>query len=267
MLKHVRGPLIDALLLSASAATIVVFVIRLHAALSLGGVIPSSGVEGSGALGVFRVCKRAVLYHDFSDSTNLFIFNYLFYEFYGHVVALFGNCARTVPLVGRIVTACLLLLTWLLLLLFPVRGVSRLEKFAIATAVLSPYVGWWAFALRPDIGAMLFLAACLVSLVRISIDRQPLIAAISAAFLAVACDFKQTMLLVAPVTIAYVGWHNRKLGAVHAAVLILGVASPVLFYSIPLYLDHALRVSAAEHMQLEAQSTTRCHFCSRRSPS
>lgn len=265
-MKAVPAALARVLLLFAAASTLLLFLIRFHAALSLGGILPSSGVEGSGALGIFRVCQGAPLYHDFSHDTNIFVFNFLFYELYGHVAALFGNCVHTVPLVGRILTVALLLLTAVLLIVSPVTGSSWLEKTALATAVLSPYVGWWAFALRPDVGGMFFLTACLLLLLRHFSSGRLTDAAASALCLILAWAFKQTFIMAAPIALAFVARKNPRAGMLYGAVLALGLAVPFLLYSPEFYLDHTVRIVAGEAMLMRISVANTISFLVKASP-
>ena len=153
------------LLLAASGCTLLVFCLRFWSVLRFHGLIPTGGVEGSGSFGVFEVCAGQPVYHDFTQSPNIAVFNFVFYEFYGLAVRLFGSCSVATPLFGRLLTVTLLACLSIVIFIARDRRLHPLEAATIAIGAFSPYVGWWAFGLRPDIGAAVFLAFYLVMMI------------------------------------------------------------------------------------------------------
>src|SRR5215469_424352 len=94
-------------LAAGALSNLAVFTVRLHSVFEQGGLQPTSGAEGGGAFGIYRVCTDQSVYHDFSQLPNGFIFNFLFYDIYGYLIRFLSYCDAT-PLIGRFITLSLL---------------------------------------------------------------------------------------------------------------------------------------------------------------
>src|SRR4051794_36240537 len=151
-------------LLAGAASSLAVFGSRFLSVLDVSGLEPTSGLEGGGAFGIYRVCANEPVYHDFSKLPNGFIFNFLFYYIYGYLVRFLSYCDAT-ALVGRLITLSLLVAAAGLVWVASRRALERVEAGVVALALFSPTIGWWAFALRPDVGGIFFLLAALLCFV------------------------------------------------------------------------------------------------------
>lgn len=228
------------LLIAAPVSMAVLFLMRLQSVLQAHGKFPTSGYESSGALGVYQVCAGLPLYHDFANSPNVYAFNYIFYETYGALIGLFGDCATMTPLIGRLLTVAALLGLAAAIFLARSRRLHVVEAAAIALAVLSPYVGWWALALRPDVGASLFLALAVIATMRYL--RRPTLPAVvvAVACLIFAWGFKQPFGVAAPVMLYYIARTNLRDALVFALLLAAGLGLPFLVYGIRPYFLHTV---------------------------
>jgi MFS family permease len=230
----------DALLLTAAAANLLVMGLRLESVLRLGGRVQTTGMEGPGSLGVYEVCAHGTLYHDYSRIPNNFVFNYIYYQVYGWTDRLFAPCTVSTPLVSRLLT--FLLAIALAAILFRSRG-PRLrvsEALAIAAAALSPYIGWWAFAIRPDVGGAVLFALALVAM--LAYLRGPSLAPLLAACLLVygAWGCKQTYVFAVPLMALYVFRRNRGHAVLFLLLFVAGVALPFLLYGPRVYFWHTI---------------------------
>jgi hypothetical protein len=202
-------------LVVGATGSLAVFVTRFWSVISAGGLEPTSGLEGGGAFGIYLVCTKQILYHDFSAIPNGFIFNFLFYEVYGLLVRILGVCDAT-PLIGRLVTLSFLGLAAGVILVASRPGLERVESGVLALAVLSPVIGWWAFALRPDIAAIAFLGAALLSFVYYLERPRLSMILLSGGCLLCAWGFKQPYIFAAPVMLAYAFNRNHPVNAADA---------------------------------------------------
>ena len=142
-------------LLAGALSNLAVFAVRFFSVFEQSGLQPTTGLEGGGAFGIYRVCTNEVVYHDFSQLPNGFIFNFLFYDMYGYLIQFLGYCDAT-PLIGRFVTLSLLVAAAGLIWFASRPALERVEASVVALAMFSPTIGWWAFALRPDVGGTTF---------------------------------------------------------------------------------------------------------------
>ena len=235
-----------ALLVVGCACILLIFALRFWAVFSLRGFFPASGVEGSGSFGIFQVCTGHTPYQDVGAASNIAVFNFLFYEFYGAFVRLFGNCEVATPLFGRLLTV--LLLAICTITIFAARG-KRLHSFeaaAIALGGFSFFIGWWAFTLRPDIGAATLLALSFIMM--LSYLRSPtLLRALAVAFfLFCSWGFKQPFIFAAPVLLWYIFRKNPRHALAFFIILVLGIAAPFAAYGIQPYYLQTIYASQTE---------------------
>jgi len=231
-------------LLAGAASSLAVFGVRFSSVLQVRGLEPTSGLEGGGAFGIYRLCTNQPIYHDFSQLPNGFIYNFLFYDIYGYIVRVFGPCDAT-PLIGRFITLSLLVVTAVLIWIASRPALMRVEAGVIALALFSPVIGWWAFALRPDIGGMTFLVAALLCCVYYLNNQNFLMVVLSGSCLVCAWGFKQPYVFAAPAMLLYTFSRNR----IHAVVLLLvfaaGLCSPLLMFEGKQYLLHTVQIASA----------------------
>lgn len=238
--RALPNPVYWPLLIAAALSMALVFLARLQSVLQAHGRYPTSGVEGAGAFGVYQVCAGAPLYHDFTQSPNGYIFNFIFYEFYGTVAGLFGDCATATPLAGRLLTVAFVVALGAAIFLARNARLSALEAAAIAAAVISPYVGWWVFALRPDVAATTFFACGVIATLRYL--RRPALPALVAAVLCLICawGFKQPYGFAAPVMLWFIARTNFRHALIFAILLLAGLCLPFFVYGIRPYFFHTI---------------------------
>ena len=229
-----------AILFSAVLCNVILFFIRFLSVLKTRGMIPASGVEGSGSLGIYNVCNGNTLYHNFAETPNIFIFNFLFYDFYGYILKTVAPCAEAVPLDGRVLTLGLLAFAVVSVISIRNKVLTLLEVVLVSSTLLSVYVGWWAFALRPDVGALAFLLAGLACAIRYFKSTNLLTGVLAVIFLAFAWGFKQPLGLAAPIFLWFAFQTNRKHVFVMACIFMFCIISPLFFFDIQSYLTHTV---------------------------
>src|SRR5262249_40074583 len=148
-------------LLVGALSNLAVFALRFYSFFEQNGLEPTTGREGVGSFGIYQVCTGAPLYHDFMHIPNAFAYNFLFYDVYGYLVRLLSSCNAT-PLIGRFITLSFLAAAACLVWLAARQTLERVEASVVTLAMFSPAIGWWAFALRPDVGAIAFLVGALL---------------------------------------------------------------------------------------------------------
>lgn len=143
-------------LISSILATIAVFVFRAN---SMAKEYLFS-LHNAASYGIFQSCRDGPwVYHDFKQESVAHIFNVLFYAIYGMASRLLGDCVNATPAVGRFVTVGILLLVGTFFVLVLRARRVLLEQIVLASLCISPFVGWWAFAMRPDAGAGALIGA------------------------------------------------------------------------------------------------------------
>jgi hypothetical protein len=226
-----------ALLIGGCAGILLTFLLRFWAVFSLYGLSATSGVEGPGSFGIFQVCSGHTPYQDLSTSSNIALYNFVFFELYGTFARLFGNCEITTPLFGRLLSAVLSIALAATMFCARDKKLHPLEAGAIALGAFSPFIGWWAFALRADIGAAAFLALCLVMMLSYLRSPRLLTALAVALFQFCSWGFKQTYIFAAPVLLWYIFRKDPRHALFFCVVLFLGISTPFLVYGIPYYLQ------------------------------
>jgi hypothetical protein len=228
-------------LLGGALSNLAVFAVRFHSVLEQSGLQPTSGAEGDGAFGIYRVCTNQSVYHDFSQLPNGFIFNFLFYDMYGYLIRFLSYCDAT-PLIGRLITLSFLVICAGLVWLAGRPALERIEASAVAVALFSPTIGWWAFALRPDVGGTAFLTGALLCFVYYLDYPRLWILLLSGLCLICAWGFKQPYAFAAPVMLGYTFIRNRTHGMALLLLLGLGFSLPLLLYNPVLYLLHTVKI-------------------------
>ena len=112
----------------------------------------------------------------------------------------------------------------------------------VALALFSPTIGWWAFALRPDVGGITFLTAALLCFVYYLDYPRLWIVLLSGFCLICAWGFKQPYAFAAPVMLGYTFIRNRSHSMALLLLLVLGFSIPLLLYNPTLYLLHTVKV-------------------------
>lgn len=231
------------LLLAGAVSSLTVFSARFLSVLDVSGFEPTSGLEGAGAFGIYRVCTNQSVYHDFSKLPNGFIYNFLFYDIYGYLIRFLSYCDAT-ALIGRLITVSLLVAAAGLVWIASRPALERVEASVVAFALFSPAIGWWAFALRPDVGGVTFLMAALLCFVYYLSYPRLWIALLSGGCLVCAWGFKQPYVFAAPVMLGYTVSRNRIHAAVLLLVLVVGFCVPLLIFDWRLYLVHTVKIAS-----------------------
>jgi len=198
----------------------------------------TGGLEGAGALGIFNACSGEVIYHDFSGTTVGFIFNFLFYEFYGFILKVFGSCYLT-PLIGRGISLVFLVALAACLMHWFRHKIGLFERISLVSLVISPMVGWWAISLRPDVGGMMFFAVSVLALLAY-LERSTILNLSAAAlFVFLAWSFKQTFIFIAPLITLFILTRSFKHATLFVAILGLGLIATLLLMPSS-YLTHTV---------------------------
>ena len=232
------------LLLTGALSNLAVFAVRFVSVFGQDGLQPTSGLEGGGAFGMYRICTNESVYHDFSQLPNPFTFNFVFYNLYGYLVRVLSYC-DSAPLIGRFVTLSLLLFAAGLVWFASKPALEKVAAGVLALALFSPVIGWWAFALRPDVGGMAFLTAALLCFVYYLDHPRLWIVLLSGFCLICAWGFKQPYAFAAPIMLGYTFTRNQSHSIALLLLLVLGFCAPLLLYDPTLYLLHTVRVPAS----------------------
>lgn len=208
-------------LVTASAIVFVLFLLRLHSLLENFPYLYSYGDDGAAVLGVLRACEGKPLYPDFATDPNLYLFNFLFYELYGLATRVVVGCGPGVIVFARMISVALLA-GMAALLAAAARDARCSERVFIMALPFSPIVGWWAFAIRPDIGGMVALTAALLLFRRALTARRSLVPmALAAAAIMAAWAFKQPYIAFVPLMAVFA--YRRSWADVLAFCAICGV--------------------------------------------
>ena len=237
--KHYIG-----FLLAGALSNLAVFAVRFISVFEQHGLQPTSGSEGEGAFGIYRACTNQPIYHDFSQVPNPALYNFLFYNVYGYLIRFFSSCDAT-PLIGRFITLSLLVIAAGLIWFAGRAAFGKVEAGVLALALFSPTIGWWAFALRPDVGGMTFLTAALLCFVYYLNNPRLWILLLSGVCLIGAWGFKQPFAFAAPVMLGYTFIHNRNHSIALLLLLVLGFCAPLLMYTPTLYLLHTVTLPSS----------------------
>ena len=190
-------------LLFAAAIVFVLFLLRLGSLLENYPYLYSYGDDAAAVLGVLRACEGKTLYPDFATDPNLYLFNFLFYEIYGFATRVAVGCGPGVIVFARAIST-VLLAGMAALLAVAARGARWPERIFIVSLPFSPIVGWWAFAIRPDIGGMVALTGALLLFRRaLSAERSRISLALAAVAVVGAWAFKQPYIALAPLMAAF----------------------------------------------------------------
>ncbi|BBE71240.1 hypothetical protein OHA_1_00810 [Pleomorphomonas sp. SM30] len=205
--RSVRERLAERVALGVTIAAVVacalVFLIRAAETFHHGRYTFTSGLEGAGILGVLKTCAGESLYGNLATDPNGYIFNFLFYLVYGSVTRLSGACDVDAILLARGLSGLTALAAAALVLWYALRSkVSTATALLLASASVSPFIGWWAFAIRPDIGGY-FLALVAVFGLVVATERGSATLAVGAILAsALSYGFKQpNLVLVAATTV------------------------------------------------------------------
>jgi hypothetical protein len=231
-------------LLAGAISNLVVFAVRFLSVFEQSGLQPTTGAEGGGSFGIYRVCTNEPVYHDFSHLPNGFIYNFLFYDIYGYLIRFLSYCDAT-PLIGRFITLSLLVVAAGLIWFAGRPALEKVEASVVALALFSPMIGWWAFALRPDVGGITFLIAALLCFVYYLDYPRLWIALLSGFCLVCAWGFKQPYAFAAPVILGYTFIRNRNHTLALLLLLVLGFSAPLLLYNPKLYLLHTVKIPSS----------------------
>lgn len=242
---------LTALMLLLVAATLAVFGFRLASVIHFRGLVPVSGLEGSGSLGVYQVCSGAPLYNDLQNRPNIYVFNFLFYYTYGLISRMWISCDFGVPIVGRLFTAVLCGGLFAILIAAKERRTSILQAVVIAAGALSPYIGWWAFSIRPDVGATLILLLSAISMIRYVRNPSLFMALASGFLLCAGWGFKQTFIFAGPIYLFYIARASRVHAALFCVVSLLCLSIPVFLYGTSPYLIHTVAIASGQVLSLQ----------------
>jgi hypothetical protein len=193
-----------ALVCVSVALALSIFGARLLSVLELGNIASATGMEGTSVYAISQACRGIDVYGNLPGDPNVYMYNFLFYDVYGALAALFSDCGPQSTLVSRMASTIMVFASC-----FVVGDMARREGCGpLATAVLSvaplgPLVGWWGFGVRPDVAALLATLLSL-SLAQSAVRTGSTLAACaSVAAVFAAYGFKQTYLLMVPVIIGY----------------------------------------------------------------
>jgi hypothetical protein len=160
---------------------------------------------------------------------------------YGYLIRFLSYCDAT-PLIGRFITLSLVVVATGLIWLAGRPALERIEASVVALALFSPTIGWWAFALRPDVGGTAFLIAALLCFVYYLDYPRLWILLLSGLCLICAWGFKQPYAFAAPVMLGYTFIRNRSHSMALLLLLVLGFSTPLLLYNPMLYLLHTVKI-------------------------
>lgn len=148
--------------LCATLLALAVFTLRLSSVLSEGSYSFASGVEGVGIYGALLTCEGVDIYGRLESDPNAHIFNLAFYWVYGFVAGIPDGCASESIMTMRLTSITMACgLPAAIFGLSRLAGVVPLLAAVLATVAISPIVGWWAFAIRPDIAGFLAMFVAL----------------------------------------------------------------------------------------------------------
>jgi hypothetical protein len=229
------------LLLTGALSNLAVFSARFFSVFGQNGLEATSGLEGGGAFGIYLICTKQSVYHDFSQLPNPFTFNFLFYGIYGYLVRILSYCDAT-PVIGRFITLSLLIAAAGLVWCACRPVLEKFEAGALALALVSPTIGWWAFSLRPDVAGAAFLMAALLFFFYYLEYSQLWMMLVSGFCLLCAWGFKQPYAFVAPIMLAYTFARNRSHSIALLLLLALGFCAPLLLYNPNLYVLHTVKI-------------------------
>jgi len=269
-LERPAGWIALAVTLGAVAACLSVFLVRAGETLRLGRYAFTSGLEGAGILGVLKTCAGEGLYGHLATDPNGYIFNVLFYGVYGSVTAALTPCDADAILVARVLSGLTAIAAAALVLWYALRSkVPTATALLLASASVSPFIGWWAFAVRPDIGAY-FLALVAVFALVVAVRRQSTawtVAAILAS--ALSYGFKQPNLVLVAATTAILAVNARG-GRMRLAAVATGAAVAVLVTAAnlawPDYYTHAFVLPAGHRLQAEVGIRNLAVFATKAAP-
>lgn len=251
-----------ALLLSMST-TLVVLLLRTYSVSQNYQWSATGGLEGAGAFGIFKACSGESIYHDFTNSTVGFIFNFLFYDFYGLLLGAIGSCDLT-PLLGRGITLLFLAVFAVGLIIWFRRETSLFERLSLALLVISPMMGWWALSLRPDVGGMVFFAAGIVALLAYLERSTVLNLLIVALFVFLAWSFKQPYLFIVPLIGLFLLLRNFRHALLFAAVMAAGLIATLLLQP-DSYLTHTVTLPSGHPVLLSVAIRNALQFITKAS--
>src|SRR5690348_2990508 len=195
-------------------------------------------METSGAVGIYRVCLGLPLYNEFVGAPTVFVFNFIFYEAYGVSTRIFASCSTA--LFGRLLTTAILVALAIMIFFVRDEKLKIAESASIALALFSPFVGWWAFALRPDVGGMMFFAMSLITMTHYLRNPGLLLALASAFFVFCSWGFKQPFIFVAPVLLWYMYHKNPQHAFWCLVFLITSMCIPLIVYGVHPYFLHTV---------------------------
>lgn len=144
--------------LAFAVSAILLLLVRLQSVWTTRGMLDTSGVEGAGMRAVQIVCQGAAIYDRMPSDPNPYVFNWLFYLVYPAFAGIVTNCSENTLLAARLLTLAFCIGAGIFLFAYARRrGSNWIIATAVALAPVTPATGWWAFAVRPDIGGF-FLA-------------------------------------------------------------------------------------------------------------
>jgi hypothetical protein len=206
-------------LTAGSIATFALFLVRLTSVVKdYQYTLAGGGGEAAAVFGVYQACIGKQIYHDFSASLNSFLYNFLFYQLYGVLSHWVVGCNIDILLFGRMVTCTALVGTAAAFILPQNDHLTPSENLFLFSLSFAPLIGWWAFAIRPDVIGMMFLTLALI-VFRWGLVNGTKYIVLSAVLIFLAWACKQPFIVLAPVMFVFAIWYCLQGGLLFAAVV------------------------------------------------
>lgn len=261
--------IIYGLVVAGIVSTVGIFAARLVSTLLHGDFQYTSGGAGIGVYGVLLKCQKYDIYNNIENDPNGYIFNFLFYETYGFIANILSSCDEYGILISRVFTAIIALsASFLTAFMARAAGCRLLIACFIAMAPISPFIGWWAFSVRPDVGGLLASLLALAATRRAISQQSYVFAASAILFALIAWGFKQPYIVLIPLSALLIiaGPSNRKLQVVTVGLAMLALCGIGLSLTIDGYYLHTFVFPSSHEFSVRSAVNNLVKFTLKASP-
>lgn len=229
--------------------------IRIESVLKDSLYAQTSGGEGPGLYGIYRVWRGDPVYQPLNVSSSAMVFNYLFYYTYGIVAKIFVPRAELLPVFTHLFTLVLIVIFLAVFLYLLWRELKKprgsgsgfvlpavIMLFPL-TAYLGPFNSWWYLTARPDLIAVQIELIALIYFLYLNARKKSSVGILLVAILCwLAWSWKQSIIFVWLGMLTVVGIQRQWKYLLLLLLSFCVLSALVLWWFGASYVDNTIRI-------------------------